>query len=264
MEYAACIVPVAPLYTAAQPTAEMCSQLLFGETVTLLETDTVFSKVRVLFDGYEGWCLNNQLVMVDAAQANRRTHLLNGDVWREIAFQGQPMQMPFGAPLDLFDHGKAQIGPYQVVYEGRFWNSTMAHENKETIRWVAEKYLNAPYLWGGRSPLGIDCSGFVQQVYRFMGIDLPRDAYQQAEKGESIGFLQEAHCGDLAFFDDAEGRIVHVGLLLNDHEVMHAYGRVRIDAIDHQGIVNSETGQRTHRLRIIKRLHKVLETEYDV
>ncbi|MFM8758476.1 MAG: C40 family peptidase, partial [Methylophilaceae bacterium] len=104
----------------------------------------------------------------------------------------------------------------------------------------------------------------VQQVYRFMGIDLPRDAYQQAEKGESIGFLQEAHCGDLAFFDDAEGRIVHVGLLLNDYEIMHAYGRVRIDAIDHLGIVNSETGQRTHRLRIIKRLHKVLETEYDV
>lgn len=264
MEYAACIVPVAPLYTAAQPTAEMCSQLLFGETVQLLETSHTFSRIRLLFDGYEGWCLSNQLEPIDEALALRDTHLVNGDLWREISFQEQPMQMPFGAPLNLFDHGKAQIGRYQVVYEGRFWNSSMAHENKETIRWVADKYLNAPYLWGGRSPLGIDCSGFVQQVYRFMGIQLPRDAYQQAELGESIGFLQEAHCGDLAFFDDAEGRIVHVGLLLNDHQVMHAYGRVRIDHIDHQGIVNGETGMRTHQLRIIKRFHKVLETEYDV
>jgi len=125
----------------------------------------------------------------------------------------------------------------------------------ENIRTQALRYLDVPYLWGGRSAGGIDCSGFSQAVYGLLGIGLPRDAYQQAELGDVVGFLQEAICGDLAFFDNEEGRITHVGLMLNDHEIIHASGKVRIDNIDHQGIIHSETGVRTHRLRIIKR-HK--------
>lgn len=125
----------------------------------------------------------------------------------------------------------------------------------ENIREVASKYLDVPYLWGGRSSCGIDCSGFSQQVFRRFGIKLPRDAYQQAELGEVVGFLQEAVCGDLAFFDNEEGRITHVGIMLGNDQIIHASGKVRIDRIDHLGIVQSETGLRTHKLRIIKR-HK--------
>lgn len=124
------------------------------------------------------------------------------------------------------------------------------------IREAAMEYLEVPYLWGGRSRCGIDCSGFSQQVFRKFGIALPRDAWQQAEKGEGVGFLQEVQCGDLAFFDNEEGRITHVGIMLSPEEIIHASGKVRIDRIDHQGIVNTETGHRTHRLRIIRRYKK--------
>ena len=113
--------------------------------------------------------------------------------------------------------------------------------------------LHTAYVWGGRSAFGIDCSGFTQLVFKSFGIVLFRDAYQQATQGEVVGFLQEAKTGDLAFFDNAEGRITHVGMLINEHEIIHASGKVRIDRIDSQGIVNVDTNERTHQLRIIKR-----------
>jgi cell wall-associated NlpC family hydrolase len=114
-------------------------------------------------------------------------------------------------------------------------------------------FINTPYLWGGRSVFGADCSGFVQTAFRYLDIHLPRDAAHQALKGETVSLLQEARCGDLAFFDDPEGDIIHVGILLNEASIIHSYGKVRVDAIDNEGIVNTETGNRTHRLRIIKR-----------
>jgi cell wall-associated NlpC family hydrolase len=115
-------------------------------------------------------------------------------------------------------------------------------------------YENVPYLWGGKSSFGIDCSGFVQQVFKLFGKHLLRDTYQQATQGESIGFLQEVQCGDLAFFDNAEGRIVHVGILLNSETIIHASGNVRVDTMDSYGIINRNTGMRTHQLRVIKRV----------
>lgn len=135
-------------------------------------------------------------------------------------------------------------------------NHTTEDFTTENVRAAALRYLETPYLWGGRTRCGIDCSGFSQAVYQSMGIALPRDAWQQAEQGEVVGFLQEAVCGDLAFFDNEEGRITHVGVMLNAAEVIHASGKVRIDPIDNQGIINGDTGVRTHRLRVIKRYKK--------
>ena len=125
--------------------------------------------------------------------------------------------------------------------------------NEETIRSLTTKYLNTSYLWGGRTIYGIDCSGFTQQIFKFLNIKLPRDAYQQASLGEIVGFLQEATCGDLAFFDNAEGKITHVGIMLDGATIIHASGKVRVDDIDNYGIINRDTGERTHQLRIIKR-----------
>jgi cell wall-associated NlpC family hydrolase len=128
-----------------------------------------------------------------------------------------------------------------------------AKPNADAIKERAMPFLSTPYLWGGRSVFGIDCSGFTQMVFRFFNIPLLRDAYLQATQGDVVGFLQEARCGDLAFFDNAEGRITHVGILLNDQEIIHSSGNVRIDKIDNAGIINVETSVRTHKLRIIKR-----------
>jgi cell wall-associated NlpC family hydrolase len=116
-------------------------------------------------------------------------------------------------------------------------------------------YLDAPYLWGGRSVFGIDCSGFTQMVFKQFGIRLKRDAWQQAEQGELLGFLQESRAGDLAFFDNEDGRITHVGIMLNNQQIIHASGKVRIDSIDAQGIYNTELNRYTHKLRILKRFN---------
>jgi cell wall-associated NlpC family hydrolase len=115
-------------------------------------------------------------------------------------------------------------------------------------------YLNSPYLWGGRTPFGIDCSGYSQIVYRMCGVDLPRDASQQAEVGDRLSFIEEATPGDLAFFDNNEGRITHVGILLGDNKIIHASGKVRVDRIDHQGIFNDEMHDYSHHLRLITRV----------
>jgi cell wall-associated NlpC family hydrolase len=120
-------------------------------------------------------------------------------------------------------------------------------------------FLDTPYLWGGRTLMGVDCSGFTQLIYKMAGKQLPRDAYQQAEVGELIAFIDEAQTGDLAFFDNAEGKITHVGIVINQQKsgektIIHASGKVRMDRLDHQGIYNIELGAYSHQLRFIRRL----------
>ena len=115
-------------------------------------------------------------------------------------------------------------------------------------------YLNTPYLWGGKTPFGIDCSGFSQMVYKLNGYNLLRDAYQQATQGEILSFIEESEAGDLAFFDNEEGKITHVGIIMNDNYIIHAHGKVRIDRLDHFGIMNIDTMRHTHKLRIITKV----------
>jgi cell wall-associated NlpC family hydrolase len=124
----------------------------------------------------------------------------------------------------------------------------------EALEIVAKQFLGTAYLWGGRTVFGIDCSGFVQMVFKLFNINLPRDAYQQAEVGEDVGFLAEAKTGDLAFFDNEQGKITHVGILLSPQSIIHASAIVRIDPIDQAGIVSSSSGLRTHQLRTIRRI----------
>ena len=154
-----------------------------------------------------------------------------------------------GSILPSYKSGHALINNEMYQFDGL---TTPGFIKKDKLVENALMYLNAPYLWGGRSPLGIDCSGFTQMVYRLQGVDLPRDAYQQAEVGTTLSFVEESEPGDLAFFDNAEGKITHVGIILEDNHIIHASGKVRIDRIDQQGVFNTEIGNHTHKLRLIK------------
>ena len=127
-------------------------------------------------------------------------------------------------------------------------------KSKDNLVKTAMHYLNCPYMWGGKSPFGIDCSGFVQCVYQLHGIQLPRDAYLQSEHGETLGFIDESEAGDLAFFDDEEGKITHVGIIMSDYHIIHAFGQVRIDRLDQTGIFNNALNKHTHKLRVIKKI----------
>jgi gamma-D-glutamyl-L-lysine dipeptidyl-peptidase len=168
-----------------------------------------------------------------------------------------------GSSLPSFDGRQFHVGQDVFCYEGLVSESILQTGMKSSGSKVrtsyqliedAMLYMHAPYLWGGRTPFGIDCSGFVQMVYKIQGLKLLRDASQQAAQGEIISLLAEAEPGDLAFFDDTEGNITHVGMLIDPQRIIHCSGKVRIDALDHEGIYNVKLQKYTHKLRLIKRI----------
>ena len=236
-------VAVAPLRKEPTDRSEMVSQALYGEELEVLEQNEKWALVRLSRDGYEGWMDRKQMEPFIVPSAQR---LLKGILTSCQLADSTTIWLPAGA----------------LVSQDVIVSDTLSDFNgsEEDIARCARLFLNAPYLWGGRTIMGIDCSGFTQLVMALNGIQLPRDAYQQAELGETVSFLEETQTGDLAFFDNAEGRIIHVGLILHDASqqglVIHASGKVRIDIIDHQGIYNRESGQYTHQLRIVKRLKR--------
>ncbi|MGC4102776.1 C40 family peptidase [Ferruginibacter sp.] len=245
MQYAVCSVPVAPIRKEPDHRTEMSSQLLFGECCEVINTTVKgWLQVTCKADGYEGWCQKGQLKLVDEEAYNNET-VLAADWVNTVEYNAAPMFVPLGSLVSLNNT--------TAIFKGKHWQPATAKRDAATIKDIAFRFLNTAYLWGGRSVFGIDCSGFAQAVYKFLNVPLLRDAHMQATQGEPVGFLQEARCGDLAFFDDAAGEIVHVGILLNDKEIIHASVKVRIDKIDSAGIINTDTGERTHQLRIIKR-----------
>lgn len=259
MAFVVAIVAVAPLRAEAAHRSEMVSQLLFGETAEIIERGPLlqtgtFTKIRCSNDGYEGWCQSAQLAIIPDEMMMRRSNALMPDYSNPLLLNGAKMQVPFGASLAHFQTQQLSLPGLTFKYEGNTFIPGAIPFTPESVKHVAALFMNTPYLWGGRSVFGIDCSGFVQQVYAYFNIQLPRDAYQQAEMGTDIGFLAETICGDLAYFDNKEGKITHVGILLDAQTIIHASGRVRIDYIDQAGILNKETGERTHQLRIVKRL----------
>lgn len=254
MPFLVCVVPVSPVRAEASHRSEQTSQLLFGEVCELLETTKDFLRIRTIYDDYTGWCQATQLTEIYEAQLATQSGLLAADWVNSITVNDQPMQIPLGSSLALLQSGKATFGKYEVSYEGSFIDAKNISANEASIKKFALQFLNTPYLWGGRSVFGVDCSGFCQLVFKCLNIRLLRDAYQQSTQGEAIGFLQEVRCGDLAFFDNETGKITHVGILLDGNTIIHSSGKVRIDSIDNLGIINTELGKRTHNLRIIKRV----------
>ena len=252
---AICCVPVSPLRAEPSHRTEMVSQLVFGECCEVLEqTREQWSLIRAKYDGYEGWCTSSHLTEVDEIEYDLTQTALTPEWVSALEYNGHPMMVPMGSHLTAMKNGRAQWRKNQVHFKGKTWDPPGAAFDAKSIRQLTYKFLNIPYLWGGKSVFGLDCSGYVQTVYKFLGVAVLRDAWQQATQGESIGFLEETKIGDLAFFDNEEGKITHVGILLNAHEIIHASGKVRIDKIDNMGIVQSDTHQRTHHLRLIRRV----------
>ena len=251
MNYGISNLSIVPMRNEAADQSEMVNQVIFGEHFKVLEIRKKWSKIRLAHDSYEGWICNKQWIEIEEdiyKQLDKEVATITTDIL-DIITKTHHQPIVIGSILPSYKSGHALINNEMYQFDGL---TTPGFIKKDKLVENALMYLNAPYLWGGRSPLGIDCSGFTQMVYRLQGVDLPRDAYQQAEVGTTLSFVEESEPGDLAFFDNAEGKITHVGITLEDNHIIHASGKVRIDRIDQQGIFNTEIGNHTHKLRLIK------------
>ncbi len=248
---AVCCVPVSPLRSEPNHRSEMVSELIFGEACETLGTAPgEWTHVRCSYDGYEGWCIGSHLEQVPDYPVARS---LTMDWVTKISYNGAAMQIPLGSEIQGFKNGVLLWQKNQLRYDGKGWNPITANKGGLAITGMAHKFLNTTYLWGGKSVFGTDCSGYTQTVYKFFNIPLKRDAWMQAEQGSAVASLQESVCGDLAFFENEKGRIVHVGILLGDRQIIHASGKVRVDTMDERGIIHSQSRQLTHVLTGIRR-----------
>ena len=242
-----------PLRIEPNDRSEIVSQVLFGEHFTILESTAKWSKIKLQFDDYEGWIDNKQYKTVTEEQfllLSNDSIVLNNDLIEYITAENNVLiPITLGASLSFLNH--ENINSQNFKFEGL---KTSGIKPKANLIQTAFMYLNAPYLWGGKTPFGIDCSGFTQMVYKLNGYQLFRDASQQSLQGEALSFIEESETGDLAFFDNEEGNIIHVGMIMDDNYIIHASGKVRIDRLDHLGIYNPETNKHTHRLRVIKKI----------
>lgn len=254
--YGICLLSVVPCRKEPSSTSEMVTQLLFGETYSITEEHEDWLNIKSTYDNYPSWISRKQHQAVTEKEFNTiKNNNLNNELIQVITNEETNTIFPItiGATLPNYNENKLQIGNHSYHFEGSV-NSFNEKKTGEFIKQTAYLFLNAPYLWGGRSPLGIDCSGFTQLVFKLNGYQIPRDASQQVELGVPLNFVEEAEVGDLAFFDNEQGNITHVGLILENQYIIHASGAVRIDKFDHYGIFHSDNKKYTHSLRVIKRI----------
>ncbi|MEO6175102.1 MAG: C40 family peptidase [Flavobacterium circumlabens] len=248
-----CNLAIVPVRSEPSDRSEIVTQLLFGEHIEIVERQNQWARIKIQFDDYEGWVDSKQYQVISEAnykQLSNEAIILNADLIDYIsAPENLLLPIPLGASLSFLNN--SEINTSNFEFEG---TKTSGVKPKSALINTAFMYLNAPYLWGGKTPFGIDCSGFTQMVYKLNGYKIHRDASQQALDGESLSFIEESEAGDLAFFDNDEGNIIHVGIIMDNNYIIHASGKVRIDRLDHLGIYNPELNKHTHKLRVIKKI----------
>jgi cell wall-associated NlpC family hydrolase len=258
MKYGICKLSAVPARREPSGTSEMVTQLLFGEHYTVMQSLDGWLKIKIAADNYECWISDrqhtriseatfNQLQKHPAFYANELIHVLFDKT------TGTSVPLTIGATLPLYNKKVISFESFNYTFDGTIASSA-DKKTADAIISTAFLFLNAPYLWGGKTPFGIDCSGFTQLTFKLNGYYLPRDSQQQVEQGEPLNFVEEALPGDLAFFDNDDGKIVHVGILLNKEKIIHSSGYVRVDKFDHYGIYDPDKKGYSHTLRVIKRI----------
>ncbi len=242
----------------ASEQSEMRSQLLFGEIFEIQESQGRWLNIRNEYDGYEGWVSRSGTGLLgeeDLSPYRGFSACIQSQAFLSLqrAAGEERMLVPAGSIL-YYDSNQPLKVHCGETYRMEKPCRELSGELNENLLKTSRQFLNIPYLWGGKSTFGTDCSGLVQTIMKIIGIPLARDTSEQVTQGRALNMLPEARTGDLVFFDNEEGEIVHVGLLMEPGQVLHASGRVRIDPIDHQGIYSREQKRYTHKLRIIKRV----------
>ncbi|MDP1725921.1 MAG: C40 family peptidase [Bacteroidota bacterium] len=256
MHQGICKLSITPIRAEPNGKSELLTQLLFGETYVILEQQDDWLKIKTDSDNYLGWMNQNQFYeYTDSCSEMQIAKKFPMLASLNLLSNTQVYLLP-GSVMHRYE--PAADGAFFYVNNDKFFVPIVAADiqniDATNLEAYALQFLNCPYLWGGKTMLGMDCSGFTQILYKTMGIQIPRDAHQQAEVGEIVTFSNEARLGDLAFFENEQGAIIHVGLILRPGEILHASGKVRCDMLDSYGIYNSTYCKHTHKLRFIKRI----------
>ncbi len=254
MEYAICFVPNIPLRRDHDECSEMMTELLFGESCTVTDSWGSWSKIINKADGYEGWLTTKMLTSLNKEEFdtyNPAAQTVVTTLFTQAMSEttGKCILLTGGSLLPEY----RADGTFRVKSDRFRLNPTDVIPLKESLLDTSRRFLNTPYLWGGKNAMGMDCSGLTQVVMRMHGLQILRNASHQATQGEMVSFLQEARPGDLAFFDHADGHISHVGMVAEDGYIIHCSGSVHIDKLDDEGIFSEELNMYTHNLRLIKR-----------
>jgi len=259
MDYGISNLSIIPVRREPSEKSEMVTQILFGEHFEMREQMVGWTNVKLAFDGYEGWVdtkMISPLSKRTLGKIEKSSSAITSDIITIVPTNDERnLMLVAGSTLPVW---RPYLKQFSVVRETYLATGKVIYgtpkDPRKTLIDQALKYFNAPYLWGGRSPFGVDCSGLTQVIYKMIGIALPRDASAQVNIGTAMSFVDEAEPGDLAFFDDDEGNIVHVGILWKRNKIIHASGQVRIDNIDQFGIFNIDTQRYTHKLRVMKKI----------
>ena len=233
--YGICHLSVIPVRIDSTSKSELVSQLIYGEFFKVIQNNAKWFYIESIDDNYKGWINYSQFKEIsefDFKTLKKTEPVILNNIFSEVETGRGKMSITIGSKIS-----SSFILNHKLKLKTNYKNSII--EN-------SMKFLNSPYLWGGRTPFGIDCSGFTQQVYRLAGYQLLRDANQQAEQGKEIK-LKNSKPGDLAFF--GEKKVTHVGILINKNKIIHAFGSVRIDYINEKGIINSDSNILTHHLK---------------
>lgn len=248
MQYGICHLSIVPLRFEPSDKSELVSQLLYGDYFKVLEKRKHWSKIRLAFDSHEGWIDNKQYQDIEEHHYKELKNSVTKSSIDLVEFIQDSNNQLYPILLG------SSLNGLSILNHSHDGNSIEGIKPKNNIIKTSFLYLNTPYLWGGISPFGIDCSGLTQMVYKLNGYHLLRNASQQATQGEALSFIEESEPGDLAFFDNDEGEIIHVGIIMKDNYIIHSHGKVRIDRLDHAGIYNVDLGKHTHKLRVIKKI----------
>jgi gamma-D-glutamyl-L-lysine dipeptidyl-peptidase len=257
LDHGVCRLSLVPVRTTPSDKAELCTQLLFGDHYTVVERtpDSQWVRIQTDFDEYHGWidARQHHAISKDYFDYLGRAELkITTDLSTSILYNKLPLAILMGSVIPISSAELFKMEE-QFAFNGEAKNTGQKREF-DFLRSVANRYLHAPYLWGGKSPFGIDCSGFTQMVFKICGYKLLRDARQQATQGKAVRNLTEVKPGDLAFFKNQEEAIVHVGIVYANAQIIHASGRVRVDTLNETGIVHAETGVVTHQLSHLRRI----------
>lgn len=257
IDYGVCRLSVVPVRKDPSHPSEQVTQLLFGDHYEVIERtfDKKWLKIKIHFDQYIGWIHTHQHQSISPEyfdHINIAGFKIATDVTSSLLYNKSPQIILIGSVIPI---SSAELFKMEEQFAFNGETKSLGQKREfEFLRTIAQKYLNAPYQWGGKNPFGTDCSGFTQMVFKICGYRLLRDAWQQATQGKLIKNMGDAKPGDLAFFQNTQGKITHTGILLSSEKIIHAWGKVRIDFVKDQGIFNQDTQAITHKFSHLRRI----------